>query len=155
MKSLKKRLAWLIMMALFVTSVLPASAMVAAQKVSDVTAETTVIDVTDYGADPSGKNDSVIAVQKALEAAQDAEGPVVLNFPKGEYHFWPDDATVRRIYISNSTHTNYATNSIRTIGILMENLENLTLEGNDSKFMFHGKMMSFVTIDVKMLQFRI
>lgn len=123
--------------------------------VNDETEEKgTVLNVTDFGADPSGKNDSVIPIQKALEAAKEIEGSVTLNFPEGEYHFWPEDATVRRIYISNSTtpsSTSLEENAIRTIGILMEDIDDLTIEGNNSTFLFHGKMMSFVAINCRNL----
>ena len=44
----------------------------------------TVIDVTKFGADPSGKNDSTDAVKKALEKAKETQGSVTVNFPKGE-----------------------------------------------------------------------
>ena len=154
MKILRRGVSWLLIAMMLLTAG-PNITAAAAEEPSDAAGSGTVIDVTDFGADPSGKNDSVVAVQKALEAAARVEGPVVLNFPKGEYHFWPDHATVRRIYISNSTtpsNTEYEENSIRTIGILMENLDNLTLSGNGSKFMFHGKMMSFVSIGCKNLK---
>ena len=49
--------------------------------------EEVVIDVTDYGADPSGKNDSTEAVMNALEAAKAIDGDKTLKFPYGEYRF--------------------------------------------------------------------
>ena len=58
----------------------------------------TVIDVTDFGADPGGKMDSTQAVQKALEKVKETKGKVTLNFPKGEYHFWKDYATKRNYH---------------------------------------------------------
>ena len=54
-----------------------------------------IIDVTDYGADPSGINDSTEAIYDALEAAKVAgQGgqSVTVNFPKGEYHIYKDKA---------------------------------------------------------------
>lgn len=149
----KRVLAWMLMVVLCIQAIVPASLVKAAEGTaagSQQEVETaTVIDVTDYGADPSGKNDSVIPIRKAIEAAKQTEGPVVLNFPKGEYNLWPDDATVRRIYISNSTtpsESAYEENSIRTIGILLEGMKDVTVEGNGSKLIYHGKMMSFAVI---------
>lgn len=139
-------IAWMLLLTLAIQAVFPAEFVFAA----DNTQQTqTVIDVTDYGADPSGKEDSVIPIQKAIEAAKQAEGPVVLNFPKGTYNLWPDDATVRRIYISNSTRTDTPSNSIRTIGILLEDMQDVTIEGNGSELIYHGKMMSFAVIGCK------
>lgn len=42
----------------------------------------TVIDVTQYGADPTGVKDSAEGIQAAIEAAKEVNGPVVLDFPK-------------------------------------------------------------------------
>ena len=55
----------------------------------------TVIDVTQYGADPTGVKDSAEGIQAAIEAAKEVNGPVVLDFPKGEYQIYPDHAQKR------------------------------------------------------------
>lgn len=65
-------------------------------------ADVTVIDAADYGADPSGETDSAEAIQRAIAAAKAVDGPVILNFPKGEYHIYPDKAVERELYISNT-----------------------------------------------------
>lgn len=102
-----------------------------------------VINVLDYGADPSGVNDSAKAVWKALEAAKEAsddgKNHVTLNFPKGEYHIYKDKAQQREYHTSN---TNSIENPVKTIGILIEEQKNLTLEGNGSLFIMHGNMMA-------------
>ena len=64
-------IAWMLLLTLAIQAVFPAEFVFAA----DNTQQTqTVIDVTDYGADPSGKEDSVIPIQKAIEAAKQVEG---------------------------------------------------------------------------------
>lgn len=113
-----------------------------------------VINVTDYGADPSGARDSAVAVQKAIEAVRALEGqPVILNFPQGEYHIYPENAAKRDLYVSNTcgTDQNYKN---KTIGILLEDLNNVTVEGNDSLFMFHGKMTTLSTIRCNNVKFQ-
>lgn len=114
--------------------------------------ETTVIDVTDFGADPSGKEDSALAVQEAIEAAKKVDGPVTIEFPKGEYHIYPEYAPKRDLYVSNTVGAdqNYVT---KTIGILLEDMKDVTIEGNDSLFMFHGKMTVLSTIDCENITF--
>lgn len=102
-----------------------------------------VIDVLEYGADPTGINDSAEAIWKALEEAKKVsdggKNAVTLNFPKGEYHIYKDKAQQREYHTSN---TNSIENPIKTIGILIEGQKNLTIEGNGSRFMMHGNMMA-------------
>lgn len=110
----------------------------------------TVIDVTDFGADPGGKADSTKAVQKALEKAKEAEGKVTLNFPKGEYHFWKDYATKRNYHTSNTSSLSYPEKSI---GILLEDADNVTLEGNGSSLIMHGDMMAIAAVESQNVKF--
>lgn len=108
---------------------------------------TTIIDVTDFGADPSGKEDSAIAIWDALEAAKelskDGTVPVTVNFPKGEYHIYKDYSQTREYHTSN---TNSIQNPIKTIGILIEDQKNLTFEGNESMFVMHGNIMALAVV---------
>lgn len=106
-----------------------------------------VIDVLEYGADPTGINDSAEAVWKALEEAKKVsdggKNAVTVNFPKGEYHIYKDKAQQREYHTSN---TNSIENPIKTIGILIEGQKNLTIEGNGSLFMIHGNMMALAVV---------
>ena len=102
-----------------------------------------VVDVLEYGADPTGSRDSTEAIWAALQAAKEksADGTkhVTLNFPTGEYHIYKDKAQTRPYHTSN---TNSIEHPIKTIGLLIEDQKNLTLEGNGSLFMMHGNMMA-------------
>ena len=104
----------------------------------------TIIDVTDFGADPSGKKDSTDAVAAALEEAKETEGDVTISFPKGDYHFWKDYASKRTYHTSNTSSLSYPEKSI---GILLENVDNVTLEGNGSSLIMHGDMMAAAVVD--------
>ena len=109
-----------------------------------------VIYVTDFGADPSGKTDSTEAVIRALEQAkkfrqQDLEKGITLDFPKGVYHFYPDRAEESELYVSNTVGADPEYKN-KKIGILVEDLSHIIIEGNNSHFIFHGKMMVFATI---------
>lgn len=42
----------------------------------------------------------------------------------------------------------------KKIGILIEDMDNVTVEGNDSLFMFHGKMTTFASIDSENVTFQ-
>lgn len=105
-----------------------------------------VINAMDYGADPTGAADSAEAIWAALEAAKEFEAAgksVTLEFPKGEYHIYKDKAQTREYHTSN---TNSIENPIKTIGLLIEEHENLTLDGNGSLFMMHGNMMALAVV---------
>ncbi len=137
MKATKRMLSWLLLVCM-VLSGLPA--------IPAAAANTTVIDVLDYGADPTGAEDSAEAIWAALEAAKEAESEgnsVTLNFPTGEYHIYKDKAQTREYHTSN---TNSIENPIKTIGLLIEEHENLTVEGNGSLFMMHGNMMALAVV---------
>lgn len=119
--------------------------------------EAKVIDVTKYGADPTGATDSTLAIKKAIEAAKKvtkkSDTPVVIDFPEGRYDIYPDQAEERELYISNTVGTNQ-TYKDKKIGILIEDMDNVTVEGNDSLFMFHGKMTTFASIDSENVTFQ-
>ena len=63
---------------------------------------------------------------------------IILSFPKGIYHFYPDYAPKRNFHTSN---TDTVRHPIKTVCFLIEEQENLTIEGNGSFFYFHGDVM--------------
>ncbi|MBR6769927.1 MAG: NPCBM/NEW2 domain-containing protein [Lachnospiraceae bacterium] len=104
----------------------------------------TVIDVTDYGADPSGKYDSTEAVMEALEEAKTIEGEKILNFPYGEYRFDKEHASTRVYHTSNTSSRSYPE---KKIAILLEEVDNLTIEGNDSTLLVYGDIMALAVVE--------
>lgn len=112
-----------------------------------------VIDVTDFGADPTGATDSAVAIQKAIEAAKKVDEPVTISFPKGRYDIYPDKAAERELYISNTVGADQRYKD-KKIGILLENMKDVTVDGNGSLFMFHGKMTTFAAIDCDNVTFK-
>lgn len=103
----------------------------------------TNIHVTEYGADPSGFHDSTGAVRAALAEARRCRGPVVLDFAKGEYHFYKDGAVERELYTSNTSTMEYP---VKWISILLEKQSDVTIDGNGSVFVFHGDVMAIAVI---------
>lgn len=147
MKRRKEHVNIFIAVLLAVSMLLPSISAAAREQEPVETGKENVIDVTDYGADPTGVKDSAEAVWDALQAAKAMEEdgePVTLNFPKGEYHIYKDQAQVREYHTSN---TNSIQSPQKTIGILIDGHENLTVEGNDSLFMMHGNMMALAVVD--------
>lgn len=112
-----------------------------------------VIDVTDFGADPTGATDSAVAIQRAIEAAKKVDEPVTISFPKGRYDIYPDKAAERELYISNTVGADQRYKD-KKIGILLEDMKDVTVDGNGSLFMFHGKMTTFAAIDCENVTFK-
>ena len=109
-----------------------------------------IVDVTVYGADPTGETDSAEAVIKALEKAErirekDPDHEITISFPEGIYQIYPDKAQERELYVSNTVGANTDYKD-KKIGILIEDLDNVTVEGNGSELIFHGKMTTFAAI---------
>lgn len=61
-----------------------------------------------------------------------------VTFRTGCYHFYPECAEERVSCVSNHDNDGY-----KKIGFLLENTENLTIDGRGSTFIFHGVMMPF------------
>ncbi len=140
--------------------ILPQTAVKAENATDEGTPEDAVIiDASDYEPDTEHGNDWAEAIQQMIEDAKESDGPVVLNFPKGEYHIYPDHAYERELYVSNTLSFQNG-NPVeqqqyknKKIGFLFEDMENITVEGNGSMFMFHGKMTSFSTIRSNNIKF--
>ncbi len=140
MRKTRRILAWTLLLSMLL-GLMP-SLPVRAEAIGDAV----VINALDYGADPTGAADSTVAIQNALAAAKELEDQgksVTLEFPKGEYHIYKDKALTREYHTSN---TNSIENPIKTIGLLIEEHQNLTIDGKGSLFMMHGNMMALAVV---------
>lgn len=147
-----KRLAALLLAAAMVFSLLPVTALAAPRRSSRTGGVT--IDVTDYGADPTGAQESSTAVRAALAYAATLGDEVekTISFPEGEYHFYADKSVEKELYVSNTVGTNQSYKNKR-LGILVEGMKNVTVDGGGSQFIFHGDMTSFAAIDSQNVTF--
>ena len=117
---------------------------------SRVTDEAIEVNALAFGADPSGKTDSAAAVERALAFAKEEQEKnrgmaVRLLFAKGEYGFWSDYAPVRELYVSNTVGTNQSYKD-KHIGILVEDMHDVTVDGGGSMFLYHGDITTFASI---------
>lgn len=108
-------------------------------------ASATVVRVTDFGADPTGRSDSAAAVAAALRHAKSVDGPVRVLFPHGKYHLYPEQAESRELYISNTAGADERYRNKR-IGLLIEDMKDVVIDGNGSHLQFHGLMSAFAVI---------
>ncbi len=101
------------------------------------------VDVTKFGVTPNSFSDATEGVKKATEACRGQSG-ATLVFPEGRYDFWPDKAEDQTYYITNSSSEEEVPVKKQRVGLLFKGLKNVKVEGNNSLFVFHGKMISWV-----------
>lgn len=98
-----------------------------------------VYEISAFGLKANSSKNASPVLQKALAKikAEYKEGEkVILRFPEGRYEFHKKGAAVREYYISNHDQTNP-----KKVGIALEDMKNLTLDGQGSEFVFHGRML--------------
>lgn len=98
-----------------------------------------VYEISAFGLKANSSKNASPVLQKALAKikAEYKEGEkVILRFPEGRYGFHEKGAAVREYYISNHDQTNP-----KKVGIALEDMKNLTLDGQGSEFVFHGRML--------------
>ena len=98
-----------------------------------------VYEISAFGLKANSSKNASPVLQKALAKikAEYQEGEkVILRFPEGRYEFHEKGAAVREYYISNHDQTNP-----KKVGIALEDMKNLTLDGQGSEFVFHGRML--------------
>ena len=84
----------------------------------------------------SDGSDTTLAVRRALEAARET-GAQRLIFPTGEYHFWPDRAQERYLFVSNNDE------SLKRLIFVLDAMEDFEIDGQNSLFVFHGFLSPF------------
>ena len=98
-----------------------------------------IIPASRYGIRPDTRADMSPRIQKMLKdlRKRTAQGEeIVLQFAPGRYDFHPDRAAERTYYISNHDQDNP-----KRVGIPLEGLKNVTLDGGGASFVFHGRML--------------
>ncbi len=122
-----------ILSVLFSLSILPAAAK---EKVYEMSQFGIIAD--------NGANCSPL-LQKALSAIRaecSSNDVVVLRFSPGRYDFHEEKAAVREYYVSNHDQTNP-----KKVGIAIENMQNLVLDGQGASFVFHGRMLPVALLE--------
>lgn len=81
------------------------------------------------------KGDRTLEIRTAIENAKDKE--IKLVFDKGSYLFKPNSA-----YEAYNAITNHG-NGLKRIAFHMDGFKKVTIEGNNSEFIFHGQIIPF------------
>lgn len=103
--------------------------------------DTRIVSVADFGLLPGQGQNATPYVIKALEACRHIKNPI-LFFPEGRYDFYPDSTWCRTLYISSHDHV-----AKRFIGLLAEGFDGLTVDGDNSDFIYHQYMLPMAFID--------
>ncbi|MFC8663339.1 right-handed parallel beta-helix repeat-containing protein [Streptomyces sp. NPDC057199] len=106
-----------------------------------------VVAVDAYGADPTGRTDSTPAVVAALRHAKrvDRDRPVRIVFSKGTYQLYPERAETRELYVSNTVGADQRYRD-KKIGLLVEDMHDVTIDGGGAKLVYHGLQTAFASI---------
>ena len=98
-----------------------------------------VYNVSDYGLRPDSKKNASSVVQKVIARIQaeckDGEA-VIIRFEEGRYNFHEKGCAEREYYISNHDQTNP-----KKVGLALEDMKNLTVDGQGAELIFHGRML--------------
>ncbi|WP_226912985.1 right-handed parallel beta-helix repeat-containing protein [Flavicella marina] len=94
-----------------------------------------VINVAEYGVVP-GK-DVTLEINQLI-ASQKGNKDITLSFPKGDYLFYPENAIESYRAVTNHD------NSLKKMAFPLFDFEGITIEGNNSTFIFHGRLCPII-----------
>lgn len=98
-----------------------------------------VYKLSEFGLKPNTGENASPYLQKALITIKQDCKPgdqAILHFQKGRYDFHENQSVTREYYISNHDQVNP-----KKIGIAIEGIDHLTIDGQGSSFVFHGRML--------------
>lgn len=107
--------------------------------------ETKIYNASDFGIEPDTQINVTPLVAAAIQKIklENPDGqPTELVFKKGVYNFELDSALTREYYISNHDQDNP-----KTMGIVLEQMKNFTLDGAGSDFLFKGRMLPISLVE--------
>ena len=108
-----------------------------------------IYDLSKYGVKPNtGENFSLTINKIFKEIVADAgkDSSIVIKFKKGRYDFHSEGALKKEYYISNHDQDNP-----KTVAIALEDYHNITIDGQGSDFIFHGRLLPISLINNKNL----
>ncbi len=96
-------------------------------------AEMTILkkNIQDFSSFKSGENWTP-AVAEALRSEKEG-----IFFPEGAYHFYPEGAETRYVYVTNNDE------GLKKLIFHVEDRDGFTLEGDHAEFIFHGRVVPF------------
>lgn len=111
--------------------------------VSACSPATRTLSFEEFGVKPDTGEDASAAAAKLVDhlVAREDASHLTIVFPTGRYDFYPEEALTREYYISNHDQDNP-----KKVGFALEELQNITIDGQGSEFIFHGRMIPFALL---------
>lgn len=103
-----------------------------------------IVSIAEFGLQPNTGEDARPFVVEAIKACKE-RGATTLIFPKGRYDFYPNPKQLVEKDILQQK---------ASIGISFDGLDNLTLDGGESEFVYHGKMQIMAVQNCKNITLR-
>ncbi len=98
------------------------------------------------------KGDCALVMQNALEHIRELNTACTLSLPQnGEIHIFKDFCPMREYHTSNTDSVRYPQ---KFFGILLEDICDLTIEGNGCRFIFHGDFCALGVVRCKNITLR-
>ncbi|GAA3546509.1 alpha-1,3-galactosidase-related protein [Kribbella ginsengisoli] len=104
-----------------------------------------LVDVVAFGADPTGRTDSAPAVAAAFRHAKTLGRPVRIVFSEGTFQLYPEQAETRELYVSNTVGADQRYRD-KKIGLLVEDMHDVIVDGRGAKLVYHGLQTAFAAI---------
>ncbi len=95
--------------------------------------------ISDFGVNANSGENVSHAVAKAIETIKKETSKghdITLHFAPGRYDFMHEGASSRNYYISNHDQT-----QSKIVGMAIDSIDNLTIEGDGAQFVYHGRML--------------
>ena len=104
-----------------------------------------IIHAKDFGL--TENTDATPVILAALQECRKAEAEKFI-IPEGTFHFYPERAYEKYCAVANHD------NGLKRIGFPLTGLNNLEIDANNAKFIFHGYMVPFVIEDSRHIRLR-
>lgn len=112
---------------------------------AEIPAGEEVINVSDFGVKKNSFENASPAIKKAIEHSKRKKN-IRLVLPGGRIDLWPEESFKRELYISNGTESDTVSKN-RSIAFLFDGFTDITVEGNNTLVILHGKMISFALLN--------
>lgn len=101
------------------------------------------------------QGDMTTALQEAIHQAAGYQGePVVIELQNTDYHISRAKASRQLYYASNTTSEKENPNPVKSIGLWLKKMKNVTIDGKGARLVTHGEMTSFVIDSCQNITFR-